>query len=415
VKLALFYQSLISDWNHGNAHFLRGVVGELLARGHQVRVFEPEASWSAANLVCDHGEAAIAAFHAAYPKLASERYGVVLDLDRALDGADAVIVHEWNEPELVAQIGRHRAAGGRYALLFHDTHHRAVTAPHEIARYDLRHYDGVLAFGRVIRDRYTDRGWAARAWTWHEAADTRIFWPRLALGGAGSQGVGSPTTLPAERGATPVGSPVHSGDLVWIGNWGDGERSAELGAMLIEPVRRLGLRALVHGVRYPASARRALAVAGIRYAGWLPNFEVPQVFARHRVTIHVPRRPYVEALPGIPTIRVFEALACGIPLISMPWHDDEALFSSGRDYLVASNPDEMRRSLRAVLHDRVLATELARRGRQVILARHTCAHRVDELVAILAEIARPPAPPRPAGSAVGIPSPRPSASRIDRS
>ena len=159
---------------------------------------------------------------------------------------------------------------------------------------------------------------------------------------------------------------------------------------------------------------RALADAGIRYAGWLPNWQVPQVFARHRVTIHVPRRPYARELPGIPTIRVFEALACGIPLISTPWRDDEALLAAGRDYLVARDPDEMRRSLRAVLHDRVLAAELAGSGRQTILARHTCAHRVDELFAILAELGLPRDPPRPAAPPGRHPRDL-SASRIDRS
>jgi spore maturation protein CgeB len=339
VRFALFYHSLVSDWNHGNAHFLRGVVGELLARGHDVRVFEPKDAWSVQNLVADHGQAAIAAFHAAYPGQDSERYDDHLDLDQALDGADVVIVHEWNDPALVARIGAHRARGGRYALLFHDTHHRSVTAPEEIARYDLRDYDGVLAFGGVIRAIYERNGWAARAWTWHEAADTRVF-----------------------------------------------ERSQELRAMLIEPVRALGLRARVHGVRYPDHARRALDAAGIEYAGWLPNFHVPAVLARHAVTVHVPRRPYAEALPGIPTIRPFEALACGIPLVSAPWRDEEGLFTAGEDYLVARDGDEMRRGLRAVLSDRELAASLAAHGRATILARHTCAHRVDELLTILTEL-----------------------------
>jgi spore maturation protein CgeB len=385
VKIVAFYHSLISDWNHGNAHFLRGVVSELLARGHEVRVFEPEDAWSVSNLVAEQGEAPIAAFHARYPELGrrvSERYTMDLDLDRALDGADVVIVHEWNDPALVGRIGEHRARGGRYALLFHDTHHRSVTAPHEIARYDLRHYDGVLAFGRVIRDLYRERGWAARAWTWHEAADVRKFGPRPEL--------------------------MRDGDLVWIGNWGDEERSAELGAMLIEPARALGLRTCVYGVRYPPAARHALAQAGIQYGGWLANFEVPAVFARYAVTVHVPRRAYVEALPGIPTIRMFEALACGVPLISAPWRDDEALFTAGDDHLVARDPDEMRRLLRAVLHDRMLAAELARRGRETILARHTCAHRVDELCEILRELGVDAVPSNPPPLTEDAPKPAPS-------
>ena len=50
MLFSLFYHSLISDWNHGNAHFLRGVCTELLARGHQVQVFERANGWSVRNL-----------------------------------------------------------------------------------------------------------------------------------------------------------------------------------------------------------------------------------------------------------------------------------------------------------------------------------------------------------------------------
>lgn len=366
MKIACFYHSLISDWSHGNAHFLRGIAAELLARGHELRVFEPADAWSVHNLLRDHGEVAVTAFRAAYPGLDSERYGAGLDLDAALDGVDVVLVHEWNDPELVARIGQHRARTGRYALLFHDTSHRSVTAPDELRRYDLRHYDGVLAFGRVIRDLYRERGWAARAWTWHQAADVRMFSPRPAAG--------------------------REGDLVWVGNLGDDERTSELRAMLIDPVAALGLRARAHGVRYPEHARLALAAAGIAYGGWIPNFSVPEVFARHAVTIHVPRRPYVASLPGIPTIRVFEALACGIPLISSPWRDDEHLFTAGQDYLVARDGEQMRHMLQLVLHDRVFARELAAHGRATILAHHTCRHRVDELFGILAELGRVSSP-----------------------
>ena len=178
MKIVFFVHSLLSDWNHGNAHFLRGVVTELLERGDRVTVYEPRDAWSVTNLVADAGPSALDAFAGAYPRLHSLRYTLdTLDLDRVLDGAELVIVHEWNDHQLVAAIGRHRAAGASYKLLFHDTHHRAVTAPETMAQYDLRHYDGVLAFGRVVRDLYLRNGWAGRAWTWHEAADIRVFHP----------------------------------------------------------------------------------------------------------------------------------------------------------------------------------------------------------------------------------------------
>jgi spore maturation protein CgeB len=141
-------------------------------------------------------------------------------------------------------------------------------------------------------------------------------------------------------------------------------------------------------VRYPDAVRHRLAVDGIEYGGWLPNFEVPQVFARFRCTVHVPRRAYRRALSGIPTIRMFEALACGIPLITAPWEDCEALFRPGTDYLVANNGEEMRSLLREVLGDAQRAAELSRNGLETIALRHTCRHRVAELLAIVADVRR---------------------------
>jgi spore maturation protein CgeB len=177
-----------------------------------------------------------------------------------------------------------------------------------------------------------------------------------------------------------------SRDLVWIGNWGDGERTAELHEYLIEPARELRLDAEVFGVRYPETGLQALAAAGIEYGGWLPNFRVPEIFAQFRATVHVPRGPYVQQLPGIPTIRPFEALACGIPLVSAPWNDTEELFTPGLDFLVARNGKEMQRNIRALLADEAMARELGEHGRQTILRRHTCAHRVEELLAIVNSI-----------------------------
>ncbi len=119
--------------------------------------------------------------------------------------------------------------------------------------------------------------------------------------------------------------------------------------------------------------------------GWLPNARVPRVFARHRVTIHVPRRPHAHLLPGIPNIRVFEALACGIPLVSAPWNDSEGLFEPG-DLLFAGGADEMVDSLREILDRPARARAQARRGRARVLERHTCRHRVHELLAICREL-----------------------------
>ena len=291
----------------------------------------------------------------------SRSYSGIPDLDRALDGADLVVVHEWTEPEIVAEIGRRRAAGGRFMLLFHDTHHRAVSAPDEMARFDLSAYDGVLAFGEALSEVYRSRGWSHHVWTWHEAADTQLFRPHPDI--------------------------ASEADIVWIGNWGDDERSAELDRFLFGPAERAGATLDVHGVRYPQHALDRLTAAGARYRGWVANAEVPRVFARHRLTIHVPRRWYVTALPGVPTIRVFEALACGIPLISAPWDDAEGLFRPGRDFLTARDGAEAERHIRTLCHDAAARAEIAASGLDRIRAHHSCAHRVNELLDILTGLA----------------------------
>lgn len=361
MRIVMFYQSLLSDWNHGNAHFLRGIAGELLERGHAVDIFEPRNGWSLSNLVREQGEIAVRQFRAVYPRLASRQYRLgELDLDAVLRGADLVIVHEWNEHELVRRIGEHRKGSKSYRLLFHDTHHRSVTDRDSMAAYDLSGFDGVLAYGRKIRDIYLESGWVKRAWTWHEAADVRIFFPY------------------------PPAPP--EGDVVWIGNWGDGERTEEIKEFFVRPVRALGLKGMAYGVRYPEYALKLLGDAGITYGGWLPNFDVPKVFARYRVTLHIPRRPYATALPGIPTIRPFEALACGIPMISAPWDDCDGLFNPGEDFATAGNGREVKEILADLLGDPSRAALMARHGRKTVLERHTCSHRVDELCLICREL-----------------------------
>jgi spore maturation protein CgeB len=361
MRIVLFTHSIVSDWNHGNAHFLRGVASELVHRGHEIRIFEPRESWSRAHLLEEQGQAALDAFHATYPDLSSSLYDPeTLDLDAGLRGADLVIVHEWNSPRLVNRIGRHRRERGGYSLLFHDTHHRVITDPGAMKAYDLSHYDGALVFGESLRRRYVRQGLARRVWVWHEAADTRVFQP-----------------LPA---------PAFDGHLVWIGNWGDEERTAELREFFIDPVRKMGYRARAYGVRYPGPALESLQEAGIEYGGWTANFQTPSIYARYRFTLHIPRRPYTQALPGIPTIRVFEALACGIPLICSPWDDSEGLFTPGKDFLVARNGEEMTRCMAALASDEQLRAELARHGLNTIRARHTCRRRVDELLRIHQEL-----------------------------
>jgi spore maturation protein CgeB len=351
MKVCLFYHSIVSDWNHGNAHFLRGIVNSLLADGHRVIVFEPSNGCSLNNMIQDAGTKAVKDYIQMFPDHEVRYYNPELTgvdpFGTELDDADLVIVHEWNTPSLISEIGKHRKTRGKYILLFHDTHHRSLSDTKNMAKNDLTAYDGVLAFGEVIRHIYLKNKWAKAAWTWHEAADTTIFHP-----------------------VTPEIYPKK--DLVWIGNWGDEERTEEIYEFIIRPVKELGLQAVFYGVRYPAEAIRELKRANIEYKGWIPNYRVPSIFSQFHLTIHVPRRLYTSNLKGIPTIRPFEAMACGIPLISSPWHDTENLFRKNKDYLMVEDGAEMKKGIKSVLSNEDLRKSLINSGLETIRSRHTC-------------------------------------------
>jgi len=358
MKIVLFYHSLISDWNHGNAHFLRGICTSLQKLGHTVTVYEPAGGWSLSALKADYGEKAVEEFKANFPGLTSKFYNPKdYQLTGMINDADLVIVHEWNEPELVREIGLQKLSRD-FTLLFHDTHHRAVSAKAEMKKYDLQHYDGVLAFGEALREVYLREGWHEKVWTWHEAADMKAYYPKA--------------------------NGEKEGDLVWVGNWGDEERTQELHEFIIEPVKALKLKAKFYGVRYPQHAIDALKEAGISYGGYLPTSRVAETFSKYKATIHVPRRFYRENLHGIPTIRPFEAMACKIPLLSAPWEDSENLFTEGKDYLMVQNGEEMTASLEKVMDDPDFSKKLADHAHQTILSRHTCDHRAKELMDIYA-------------------------------
>ena len=195
-----------------------------------------------------------------------------------------------------------------FRLLFHDTHHRASSSPEQIALFGLDRFDGILAFGEALR-RYLPRTLRhRRVWTLHEAADTTVFHPSRRASTRPTTSSGSAT------GATANAPP----------------RSASFCSSPRPHLRASPL----HHLRRALSRRRACRAraAGVRYGGYLPNLDAPAVYAAARLTVHIPRQQYAAAMTGIPTIRVFEALACGIPLISAPWQDTEELFRDG-DFL----------------------------------------------------------------------------------
>jgi spore maturation protein CgeB len=325
--------SRVSEGNHDGSQFLRGVIAELEDRGHQVDAIE----------LPGHSRTNLETF----------------DLDAELDGAELVLVSAQTDPAPIARSGAHRARHDGYRLLFHDTR-PACPAAEEAAQLDLSNYDGVLTRGEALRRLYLERSWAGQAWTWHEAVDTRVFHP-----------------LPAIE---------PEADLVWIGDWGEGARRRELRDFLLCPARSARMHGHLYGDGYPASARLRIRLSGLHYCGPKPSDRAAELFARHRLTVHLPPGGGEGGPPDAPSGSFFEALACGIPLISAPWDDAEGLFRPEQDYLIARDCAEMREAMQAILEFPEFAAQLRESGLETIRARHTCAHRAEELLAIDAEL-----------------------------
>ena len=363
-KIAYFAHSLRSDWNNGNAHFLRGLLQNLAQLEHEVAVYEPADNWSIENLRQEaEGSRSIEQFHAVYPDLSIHPYpcSAVADQDALrvlLQNTEIVIVHEWNPPTLVQTLLSLRDEL-RFRLVFHDTHHRASSTPEQIRLFAIDRFDAVLVFGESLAGIYRDKFHKQRVWVLHEAADTAVFKPH-------------PST-PKQN------------DVVWIGNWGDDERSAEIKDFLLCPASKLkDRRFTIFGVRYPSKGLNALQQAGVNYGGYLANLQAPAEYAAACLTVHIPRQHYASAMKGIPTIRVFEALACGIPLLSAPWDDSEHLFRAG-DMTMVRNSDEMLCAMQHLLDDPEAAKAQALRGLETVLAHHTCRHRAQQLSTLLEE------------------------------
>lgn len=321
MKVSFLNPSLVSGGS--SARSLRGVIAELGERGHNVAVFNPARNQAPA------------------------------DLTVGLDEADLVVVHDSSPPALIEQIGDHCRRHDGYRLLFHATD-RAAPGAAEANGFDtlnLSGYDGILAGSEAIRHSYLDAGWEERAWTWHEAADTRIFQP-----------------LPAIE---------PEADLVSFASWAEGAQSAALRDLLLRPTRQLRLRGTVYGPPPPGFARLRLRLAGLHHLPPVADHAIPELFARHRMTVQIPSQPT--------PISCFEALACGIPLIVVPGGDDDTLFRPEQDYLIARDCAEMREAMQAVLDLPEFAAQLSESGLQSVRAGHTCADRALQLIEIEAE------------------------------
>lgn len=344
LKIVFLGLSVTSSWGNGHATNYRGLMRELSARGHDVLFLERDKPWYASNRDLPHPPYGRAVLYHSVDELRARH-------ERAVREADLVAVGSF-VPEGVA-VGEWVTATARGVTAFYDIDTPVTLAklragdeeylsPGLIPRYDL-----YLSFtGGPTLERLEREFGSPEAHAFYCMADPALYYPE------------------------PAGI---RWDLGYLGTYSD-DRQPAIERLLLEPARQCpGARFVVAGPQYPAS------IAWPGNVDRVDHLAPPQhrrFYNAQRFTLNVTREAMVRA-GYAPSVRLFEAAACGVPVISDYWTGLESLFDIGAEILVARSPEDVLR----ILGDTPEAERraLGERARARVLAEHTAACRARQL------------------------------------
>ena len=356
MRIVILGLSITSSWGNGHATTFRGLVRELTASGHDVLFLERDQPWYAGNRDLPNPPYGETQLYKSVAELKRRFADDVRDADCVIVGSyvpDGITVGEW-----VTE------------------HARGVTAFYDI--------DTPVTLSALQRGgcEYLSRELVAR------------FALYLSF-------TGGPTlrTIEREYGSAMARALYCSVDpamyfpervpqkwvLGYLGTYSD-DRQPTVDCLLIQPAVRLkGEQFVVAGPMYPESIQ------------WPPNVErITHLEPKHhrefynaqRFTLNVTRADMIRAGYS-PSVRLFEAAACGTPIISDEWAGLSELFEPRREILIASTTEDMVEILQEMPESD--AREIGHRARERVLAEHTAAHRAAELVAYIDECSYQPA------------------------
>ncbi|HWE14659.1 MAG TPA: glycosyltransferase [Solirubrobacteraceae bacterium] len=344
MRVVLIGLSITSSWGNGHATNYRALVAELARRGHPVMFCERDVAWYAAHRDLPQP-----------PGCELVLYDGPADLDEhagdAVRDADLVIVGSY-VPDGVAVAGW-ALNTARGAVAFYDidtpvTLDKLARGDHEyLAPEVIPRFDLYLSFtaGPTL-EALADRYGARRPLAFHCFVDPNVYRP------------------------TP--SELHW-DLGYLGTYSN-DRQPGLEALLLEVARAAPERRfVVAGPQYPAGIDWPVNVERIEH---LAPCDHSAFYAAQRFTLSITREQ-MRRLGWSPSVRLFEAAACGTPIITDPWPGVQDVFDPGREILVAGRSEEVSALLGDV--DDARREEIARAARARVLAGHTAAHRVDVL------------------------------------
>ena len=349
MKLVVLGLSLSSSWGNGHATTFRALLGAFAQRGHEVLFLERDVPWYADHRDLDAPGYCRLAFYRDLSELG--------DHHEAIARADAVIVGSY-VPDGVA-VGRMVQATTSGVTAFYDIDTPVTLAKLERGDYEyltpdlIPGYDVYLSFtggptlDRLMRD--------------YGSPGARALYCSV-----------DPEAYP------PLDEP-RQWDLSYLGTYSP-DRQPVLERLLLEPARGAPhLRFVVAGPQYPTDIVWPGNVERLDHVGPADH---PAFYGRSRFTLNVTRADMVRAGYS-PSVRLFEAAACGTPIISDVWNGIETLFEPGREIVLARTPGDVVNVLTQWPENHRLA--LAGAARERVLREHTAAHRAGELESHLRE------------------------------
>jgi spore maturation protein CgeB len=343
--------SITSSWGNGHATTYRGLVRALAGRGHRVLFLERDVPWYASHRDLPLPPYGRTALYGGREELEEHHRQAVAEADLVIVGS---FVPEGREvARWVLEVARGQVA-------FYDIDTPATLAAVRAGQCEyldralIPRFDLYLSFtgGPMLRRLERDFG-ARRARPLYCSFDPQLYRPE-----------------PQER----------RWDLGYMGTY-SADRQPGLERLLLEPARRApDRRFVVAGPLYPEGLAWPDNVERIPH---LSPAEHRAFYCQQRFTLNVTRAEMVAAGYS-PSVRLFEAAACGVPIISDPWPGLESLFAPGREILIARTPEDTARALAALGDEE--ARRIGARARRRVLAQHTADHRAQELETHVAEI-----------------------------
>ncbi len=344
MKIVILGLSITSSWGNGHATTYRGLVRELVARGHNVLFLERDVPWYAANRDLSNPTYCCTKLYSSLDELKDSFLEEVRNADFVMVGSyvpEGVAIGEW-VTDTAQGITAFYDIDTPVTLAKLEQGETEYLSPSLIPKYHL-----YLSFtgGPTLKQIEQQYG-SAIAKALYCSVDPQLYYPQ------------------------ECNQPWNLG---YMGTYSDDRQSA-LECLLLEPARQWKEgHFVVAGPQYPGTIEWPNNVDRIEH---LPPSEHRSFYNSQLFTLNITRADMVRAGYS-PSVRLFEAAACATPIISDYWQGIETIFEIGKEILIANSPEEVLRYLQEMPEAERCA--MGQKARDRVLAEHTAAHRAAQL------------------------------------